>query len=195
MIRKLAPRTLAVGLILGAFFVSCRRASTADYPLRAVPITSVKLTDGFWAPRLETNRAVTIPFALDQSELTGRVRNFEIAGGLAKGSFCSKYPFDDSDVYKVIEGAAYSLMLHPDPELEKCVDGAHRQDRRRPGTGRLPLHRPDDRSRPPARRLDGQGALVEPLDESRALQPRPPLRGRRGLLPGPRARELSSGSP
>lgn len=112
--------TAAAPLIIP--LLSCRTAPTADYPYTALPLTAVKLTDAFWAPRLETNRAVTIPFALDQSESTGRIRNFEIAGGLATGEFCSKYPFDDSDVYKVIEGAAYSLMTHPDPALEKRVD-------------------------------------------------------------------------
>jgi DUF1680 family protein len=113
-------------LVVGGFLVIpqafCKKAANADYPYTAVPITAVKVMDNFWAPRLEANRAVTIPFALEQSESTGRIKNFEIAGGLAKGSFCSKYPFDDSDVYKVIEGAAYSLMVHPDPALEKRID-------------------------------------------------------------------------
>jgi hypothetical protein len=103
--------------------VSCRSGGGTDYPFTAVPLTAVKLTDAFWAPRLETNRTVTIPFALEQCESTGRIKNFEIAGGSAQGSFCTKYPFDDSDVYKVIEGAAYSLLVHPDPELESRIDG------------------------------------------------------------------------
>jgi len=100
----------------------CGGGGGADYPYTAVPLTAVKLTDTFWAPRLETNRAVTIPFALEQSESTGRIKNFEIAGGAASGAFCTKYPFDDSDVYKVIEGAAYSLMVRPDTLLEKKID-------------------------------------------------------------------------
>ncbi len=102
--------------------VSCQKTARRDYPLSAVPLTAVELTDAFWAPRLETNRTVTVPFALEQSESTGRIKNFEIAGGSAQGKFCSKYPFDDSDVFKVIEGAAYSLMNHPDPALEKGLD-------------------------------------------------------------------------
>jgi DUF1680 family protein len=122
MSRKVALWTLFVLAILSFPQLSCRRAATKDYAYSAVPITAVKVTDGFWAPRLETNRAVTIPFALEQSESTGRIKNFEIAGGQSQGSFCSAYPFDDSDVYKVIEGAAYSLMVHPDPALEKRID-------------------------------------------------------------------------
>lgn len=94
-----------------------------DYAIRAIPFTQVKLNDAYWLPRLETVRTVTLPYTFDQLESTGRVKNFEIAGGSAEGAFCGVYAFDDSDVYKVIEGAAYSLQVHPDPKLEAHVDG------------------------------------------------------------------------
>ncbi len=97
-------------------------APARDYPIAPVAFTDVSFTDTFWARRLETNRTVTIPFAFRQNEETGRIRNFEIAGRLAEGSFCSRYAFDDSDVYKVIEGASYSLALHPDPALDRYLD-------------------------------------------------------------------------
>ncbi len=113
---------LCLGMFLLLPQVSCQKSGGADYPLSAVPLTAVEVTDTFWAPRLETNRTVSIPFALEQSESTGRIKNFEIAGDAAQGAFCTRYPFDDSDVFKVIEGAAYSLMVHPDPALEKRVD-------------------------------------------------------------------------
>ncbi len=93
-----------------------------DYPVKEVPLTSVKFEDNFWAPRQRTDISVTIPHEMRQCELTGRIKNFEIAGGEAKGKFATRYAFDDSDVYKVIEAAAYTLMLRPDPELEKAVD-------------------------------------------------------------------------
>ncbi len=93
-----------------------------DYPIQPVPFTRVHLSDHFWAPRLKINKEVTIPVAFRQSEKTGRIENFKIAGGLEKGSFCSKYSFDDSDVYKNIEGAAYSLEEYPDPALESYLD-------------------------------------------------------------------------
>jgi DUF1680 family protein len=111
-----------LGILMITLQISCQKSGRTDYPFSAVPLTAVEFTDTFWAPRLETNRTVTIPFALQQSEVTGRIKNFEIAGGAAQGEFCSKYPFDDSDVFKVIEGAAYSLMTHPDPALERQVD-------------------------------------------------------------------------
>jgi hypothetical protein len=93
-----------------------------DYPTAPVPITSVTFSDAFWAPRLETVRSVTIGAAFRQSEITGRIKNFEIAGGDASGEFCSRYAFDDSDVYKIIEGASYALAAKPDPALDGYLD-------------------------------------------------------------------------
>ncbi|MBN2173301.1 MAG: glycoside hydrolase family 127 protein [Bacteroidales bacterium] len=94
----------------------------ADYPIKPVSFTQVRLHDQFWLPRILKNTEVTIPIAFQQSEETGRIKNFEIAGGLIPGSFCSKYAFDDSDVFKIIEGASYSLMIKPDPVLETYLD-------------------------------------------------------------------------
>jgi len=92
------------------------------YPIKPVPFTDVKVTDSFWAPRIKTNHDVTIPIAIEQSTITGRIKNFEIAGGSSEGEFCSTYPFDDSDVFKIIEGASYSLQTFPDPGLEASLD-------------------------------------------------------------------------
>ena len=81
------------------------------------------MTDNFWAPKIEINKEVTIPIAFGYCESTGRVKNFEIAGGLTEGDrFIGSYPFDDSDVYKIIEGAAFTLHTVPDPELEAYCD-------------------------------------------------------------------------
>ncbi len=89
--------------------------------LSAVPFTQVKLEDDFWAPRLKTNREVSIPHNFKWCEETGRFSNFAKAGGLVEGEFEGIY-FNDSDVYKVLEGASYSLADHPDPKLDKMVD-------------------------------------------------------------------------
>ena len=89
--------------------------------LSPVPFTEVTLTDRFWAPRLETNRTVTIPHAFTQCEETGRIRNFEVAAGLVQGKF-EGLLFNDSDVYKVVEAAAYTLATHPDPKLDAYLD-------------------------------------------------------------------------
>ena len=93
-----------------------------EYPVKPVPFTAVQVTDNFWSHRIETNHRVTIPIALQKSRETGRIDNFRIAGGLQEGSFCTIFPFDDSDVYKIIEGAAYSIQMFPDPWLEASVD-------------------------------------------------------------------------
>ncbi len=100
----------------------CSKQQQADYHIRPVPFTSVKLTDNFWAPRIRKNAEVTIPIAFSYCESSGRVKNFEIAGGLDTGTFKTIYPFDDSDVFKIIEGASYSLQTYPDPRLEGYLD-------------------------------------------------------------------------
>jgi len=94
-----------------------------DYPIRPVAFTDVKLTDRFWAARMETNRAVSIPSAFGKCEEHGRMANFQIAGDLVEGQHRGEYPFDDTDVYKILEGASYALMVRPDPELDKYLDG------------------------------------------------------------------------
>ncbi len=98
-----------------------------DYPIKPVPFTAVHLDDVFWAPRIETNRTVSIPFAFQQCELSGRVDNFERAAKALRGEELTNrkppgYPFDDTDLYKVIEGASYTLSVHPDPKLDAYVD-------------------------------------------------------------------------
>lgn len=99
-------------------------ATTArSYPIAPVPFTRVKLTDAFWAPRLEINRTVTIPFGFKKSEEEGRLRNFERAAHKRDGAYEGQMPFDDTDVYKLVEGASYSLQSHPDPRLDGFLDG------------------------------------------------------------------------
>src|SRR2546430_2538204 len=102
-------------------------AETRDYPVKPVPFTAVHIHDVFWAPRIETNRAVTIPFAFEQDQKSGRFYNFERAAQALKGTPPADlrppgYPFDDTDVYKVLEGASYTLSVHPDPKLDAYLD-------------------------------------------------------------------------
>jgi DUF1680 family protein len=113
---------LLFGTSIFFLITGCAKNTGADYPIQPVPFTSVKLTDDFWAPRIRRNATVTIPIAFSYCESSGRVKNFEIAGGLDTGSFKTIYPFDDSDVYKIIEGASYSLQTYPDPKLDAYLD-------------------------------------------------------------------------
>jgi DUF1680 family protein len=96
-------------------------ARSQDYPIVPVPFTSVSINGGFWHPRLATNRTVTLPFDFKKCEETGRISNFAIAGGLAKGTF-KGLRYDDSDVFKVVEGASYSLQTQYDARLDRYLD-------------------------------------------------------------------------
>ncbi|MGN6604927.1 MAG: glycoside hydrolase family 127 protein [Ginsengibacter sp.] len=96
-------------------------AQKKDYPIQAVVFNQVHLSDNFWLPRLKINETVTIPASFERCEKTGRVENFVLAS-THTGKFCSIYPFDDTDIYKTIEGASYSLSLFPNKKLEKYVD-------------------------------------------------------------------------
>lgn len=113
--------------VLIACLFALAPAQVPTYPIAPVRFTEVKFEDEFWAKRLETNRTVTIPHTIAQCEVNGRVRNFEIAdsvlrGLLPEGKFIGRYGFDDTDVYKVIEGAAYSLQVRYDAALDARVD-------------------------------------------------------------------------
>lgn len=111
------------------------QAKTADkpsYPISNVPFTSVKVTsDSFWGERIRQSREVTIPLAFSKCEETDRYTNFEHAAAkmaeTARGDNSSDYkptqfPFDDTDVYKTIEGASYLLQTYPDAKLEAYID-------------------------------------------------------------------------
>ncbi|MEM7130462.1 MAG: glycoside hydrolase family 127 protein [Chloroflexota bacterium] len=91
------------------------------YQYSALPFTSVTIDDAFWSPRIEINRSVTIPYDFQKCDETDRLSNFDKAAGRGEGEHMGIF-FNDSDVFKVIEGAAYSLHLHPDPKLEEFLD-------------------------------------------------------------------------
>ena len=113
---------ITFGMVLLVTGCSKEQPSSGEYPIRPVPFTSVKLTDNFWASKVKKNADVTIPIAFHYCEKTGRIKNFEIAGGLDTGKFQTIYPFDDSDVFKIIEGASYSLQTFPDIEQGRFIE-------------------------------------------------------------------------
>lgn len=92
------------------------------YPIDPVPFTSVKVTDQFWGQRLKANREVTIPLAFSKCEETGRYDNFVKAAHPSEDYKVGGYSFDDTDVYKTIEGASYLLQTYPDKKLKKYID-------------------------------------------------------------------------
>lgn len=118
-------RLLVAAGLAGMIASSCTKVETyvaPDAPIKEVPFTKVHLTDDFWAPRIETNRTVSIPSAFHECEVNGRFDNFALAGGLIKGEHKGDFSFDDTDPYKVIEGASYSLAAKYDPQLDAYLD-------------------------------------------------------------------------
>ncbi|MGI6316590.1 MAG: glycoside hydrolase family 127 protein [Christensenellales bacterium] len=85
--------------------------------LKEISSANIKLHSGFWLDRLTQMAKVTAPLCLDRCEETGRLSNFRRAAGWEKGPFQGLY-YNDSDVYKVLEGIAYILIQRPDPVLE-----------------------------------------------------------------------------
>ncbi len=92
------------------------------YPIDPVPFTSVKVTDSFWGQRLKASREVTIPLAFSKCEESGRYLNFVRAAHPSDTISVGGLPFDDTDVYKTIEGASYLLQTYPDKTLEHYID-------------------------------------------------------------------------
>ena len=112
--------------VVWAAFVVCTAqagegALKRDYNVKPVPFNHIHVEDGFWTPRLETSRTVTIPYCFQKCEETDRISNFEKAAGLKEGGHEGIY-FNDSDVYKVMEGAAYSLQVRPDTMMRLYLD-------------------------------------------------------------------------
>lgn len=110
-----------------AFMLTGDSVIEKGYLINPVPFTQVHLRDQFWAPKIEVNRKITIPYAFKKCEETGRMFNFERAAKAIRGEVVEDktppgFPFDDTDVYKVLEGAAYSLAVKRDPELEAYLD-------------------------------------------------------------------------
>ncbi|GAP72285.1 putative glycosyl hydrolase of unknown function [Candidatus Symbiothrix dinenymphae] len=104
--------------------LSCTRAGV-DYPIQQVNLNHVTLTDAFWLPKIQTIQRTTIRYAFDKCAAEGRFENFITAGRVIQGKTGKTrgvMPFDDTDVYKTIEGAAYSLISAPNPELENYLD-------------------------------------------------------------------------
>jgi uncharacterized protein len=125
LFRRCLPVAAAAALLGSPRFVA--GAPPRDYPIQPVPFTAVHLNDVFWAPRIETNRLVTIPYAFGQCKASGRMDNFERAAAVLHGKKITNrklpgYPFDDTDLYKVLEGASCSLAVRPDAKMSAYLD-------------------------------------------------------------------------
>jgi DUF1680 family protein len=122
-------RNLGYLTLTGLLLWSCSEADKTsetqplnDYPYQTVDIRSIRLTDNFWLPRIRTIQEKTIAYALEKCREEGRFDNFLIAGGQMEGNVRGYMPFDDTDVYKIIEGASNSLISAPNPQLDALLD-------------------------------------------------------------------------
>ena len=102
----------------------------ASGEIKQVPFTDVQVKDLFWKQRLDVMRNTTIRYAFQKVTDAGQIRNFEYAGKIVSGeakvgdlTFQSRQPYDDAEVYKVLEGAAYVLTTQTDASLEAYCDG------------------------------------------------------------------------
>lgn len=118
---RLTPAMLLIILSFGEGTTAMPAQDLLILRLRAVPFTQVRLRDSFWAPRQEINRRVSLLHSLDMLEKTGNLRNFELAAAGAREGYSGPV-FMDSDLYKTLEAASYSLATHPDPSLEAKID-------------------------------------------------------------------------
>ena len=117
----------ALAIALAAICSCTSKNKGHDYPYTPVAFTSVEVSDAFWGQRLKASREVTIPLAFSKCEETGRYENFvqaaqQMASSKNLGFRVGGLPFDDTDVYKTIEGASYILQTYPDPKLEAYID-------------------------------------------------------------------------
>ena len=114
--------TILAGCLAGNSLFAQKEQLKHGYPIDPVPFTSVKVSDSFWGQRLKASREVTIPLAFSKCEETGRYRNFELAAHPSDTTKVTGYSFDDTDVYKTIEGASYLLQTYPDKQLAHYMD-------------------------------------------------------------------------
>ncbi len=112
---------ISVAIFIAVLFVSCKQQPNRTVVVEPIPFSEVHISDKFWSPWLEKHATVALPVCIDQIEnQTARIRNFENAAlrsGPHQGIF-----FDDSDVYKAMEGMAYSLVNNPNPVIEAKLD-------------------------------------------------------------------------
>lgn len=116
-----------VAIAVAAFFASMpahakTKTTATGYPIEPVSFTEVHITGDFWMPRMEASRNVTIPLAFRKCEENERYANFDRAAHPSEEYKVGGFPFDDTDVYKTIEGASYCLAIRPDKKIEAYID-------------------------------------------------------------------------
>ena len=95
--------------------------------IREIPLSQVKVSDAFWSSRQRLMTDATIPYMekilrdeVEDAEKSNAIRNFRMAAKEESGEFYGMV-FQDSDVAKWLEAAAYSLVLKEDPALRARI--------------------------------------------------------------------------
>jgi uncharacterized protein len=120
--------TIAVSLLLTVLGHCQQRSKETGtpqklaYSITPVNIKNVKIIDEFWLPIIKKVQEKTIEYAIQKCEEEGRLDNFLFAGKQKEGTVRGQMPFDDTDVYKIIEGASNTLISEPNPKLEQLLD-------------------------------------------------------------------------
>ena len=121
-LRHFASLAIAFGTVITAGGAKKQAVIQSGYPITPVPFTAVHVGGGFWGQRLDASRDVTIPLAFSKCEESGRYENFKRAADPKPEYHATGFPFDDTDVYKTIEGASYRLSTYPDKKLTAYID-------------------------------------------------------------------------
>lgn len=120
--KKFLAASMIIAVAIPASAKQKAMSSNHGYPIDPVPFTKVKVSDKFWGQRLNASREVTIPLAFSKCEESGRYDNFVKAANPSDSYKVEGFSFDDTDVYKTIEGASYLLQTYPDKRLENYID-------------------------------------------------------------------------
>jgi DUF1680 family protein len=98
--------------------------------LQSIPLKNIRIQDEFWDRYIKLVTSKILPYQwevlndrVEDAELSHCIRNFEIAAGRKSGEFYG-FVFQDTDLAKWIEAAAYSLACHEDKKLVDTVDWA-----------------------------------------------------------------------
>lgn len=110
-----------IAVMFFSFSCSEEEETTVEYPLESLKVNEVKITGGFWEPVIKISRENTLPHILNFCETTGRIENFKRAAGLSSGPHIGER-YNDTDLFKTIEGASYHLMHDRNDTLETYID-------------------------------------------------------------------------
>lgn len=110
-------KLILAGLILSSLHIQGQEVLTP------VSFEKVNLSDQFWSNRMRIQKETLVPVAFERTQEA--VEDLRRTAAILNGEespLPTSSRFNTSDLYKVIEGAAYLLKMERDPALEKQID-------------------------------------------------------------------------